>query len=130
MPELRSEAGPSDPEGRQAIRENVRRLCKKFPDEYWRAVDKAEEYPAAFVDALTASGYLAALIPDAYGGSGLGLTEASIILEEINRSGGSAGACHAQMYTMGTLLRWGATTKSAGTCRGSRAASSGSRPLP
>ena len=107
MPEPRAEAGSSDPEGRQAIRENVRRLCKKFPDEYWRAVDKAEEYPAAFVDALTASGYLAALIPDAYGGSGLGLTEASIILEEINRSGGSAGACHAQMYTMGTLLRWG-----------------------
>ena len=72
-------------EDRQAIREAVRNLCKDFPDLYWRGVDKKEEYPKAFVDALTASGYLAALIPEEYGGAGMGITEASIILEEINR---------------------------------------------
>ena len=92
---------------RQAIREAVRKLCKDFPDAYWREVDKKEQYPQSFVDTLTASGYLAALIPDEYGGAGMGITEASIILEEINRSGGNSGACHAQMYTMGTLLRHG-----------------------
>ena len=92
---------------RQAIREAVRSLCRDFPDAYWRDVDKEERYPQEFVDALTASGYLAALIPEEYGGAGLGITEASIILEEINRSGGNPGACHAQMYTMGTLLRHG-----------------------
>ena len=94
-------------EDRQAIREAVRNLCKDFPDLYWREVDKKEEYPKAFVDALTASGYLAALIPEEYGGAGMGITEASIILEEINRAGGNSGACHAQMYVMGTLLRHG-----------------------
>jgi acyl-CoA dehydrogenase len=94
-------------EDRQAIREAVRKLCKDFPDAYWREVDKKEQYPQSFVDTLTASGYLAALIPDEYGGAGMGITEASIILEEINRSGGNSGACHAQMYTMGTLLRHG-----------------------
>jgi len=94
-------------EERQAIRESVRQLCRDFPDAYWREVDKKEEYPLAFVEALTRSGYLAALIPEEYGGAGLGITEASIILEEINRSGGNSGACHAQMYTMGTLLRHG-----------------------
>jgi acyl-CoA dehydrogenase len=92
---------------RQAIREAVRNLCKDFPDAYWREVDKKEQYPQAFIDAVTASGYLAALIPEEYGGAGLGITEASIILEEINRSGGNSGACHAQMYIMGTLLRHG-----------------------
>ncbi len=107
MPEPRLEAESTASEAHQEIRENVRRLCKKFPDEYWRKIDKAEEYPQAFVDALTTSGYLAALIPEEYGGSGLGITEASIILEELNRSGGNAAACHAQMYTMGTLLRHG-----------------------
>ena len=81
--------------------------ARRFPDSYWRALDAERAYPDAFVKALTDAGYLAALIPEAYGGSGLGLTEASIILEEINRSGGNAGACHAQMYTMGTLLRHG-----------------------
>ncbi len=91
----------------QDLREAVRRLCKRFPDEYWRKIDKSEQYPDEFVGALTASGYLAALIPEAYGGSGLGITEASIILEEVNRSGGNSAACHAQMYTMGTLLRHG-----------------------
>src|SRR6202047_89937 len=94
-------------EEKQAIRQSVRELCKDFPDTYWRGVDKREEYPLEFVNALTASGYLAALIPEEYGGAGMGLTEAGIILEEINRSGGNPGACHAQMYTMGTLLRHG-----------------------
>jgi acyl-CoA dehydrogenase len=94
-------------EDRRAIREAVRILCRDFPAPYWRDVDKNERYPQEFVDALTASGYLAALIPEEYGGAGLGITEAGIILEEINRSGGNPGACHAQMYTMGTLLRHG-----------------------
>src|SRR5204862_7071444 len=89
------------------LRRAVRDLCKAFPDSYWRELDAARAYPEAFVKALTTAGYLAALIPEAYGGSGLGVTEASIILEEINHSGGNAGACHAQMYTMGTLLRHG-----------------------
>jgi len=94
-------------EDRRAIRDAVRTLCRDFPDAYWREVDKKERYPQEFVDALTASGYLAALIPEEYGGAGLGITEAGIILEEINRSGGNPGACHAQMYTMGTVLRHG-----------------------
>ena len=89
------------------LRSGVRDLCKAFPDGYWRSLDAARAYPADFVKALTGAGYLAALIPEEYGGSGLGVTEASIILEEVNRSGGNAGACHAQMYTMGTLLRHG-----------------------
>ena len=84
-----------------------RKVCGEFPDAYWREVDKKRGYPDAFVEKLTKLGWLAALIPEAYGGSGLGITEGSIILEEINRSGGSATACHAQMYTMGTLLRHG-----------------------
>src|SRR4249919_1397904 len=91
----------------QDLRRGVRDLCKAFPDTYWRELDAARAYPDAFVKALTDAGYLAALIPEAYGGSGLGVVEASIILEEINRSGGNAGSCHAQMYTMGTLLRHG-----------------------
>src|SRR5438876_3865621 len=91
----------------QDLRRGVRDLCKSFPDSYWRELDAARAYPDAFVRALTDAGYLAALIPEEYGGSGLGVTEASIILEEINRSGGNAAACHAQMYTMGTLLRHG-----------------------
>jgi acyl-CoA dehydrogenase len=92
-------------EEHSAIRDGVRKLCHDFPDAYWRRLDRDEEYPRAFVDALAAAGYLAALIPEEYGGSGLGVTEAGIILEEINRSGGNAAACHAQMYVMGTLLR-------------------------
>ena len=94
-------------ESQQAIREEVRKLCQAYPDAYWQEVDKKELYPQEFVDALTRSGYLAALIPEEYGGAGLGITEASIILEEINRSGGNSTACHAQMYTMGTVLRHG-----------------------
>ena len=104
VPELVAETTEQD---RQAIRQSVRELCKDFPDPYWRKVDKAEEYPEEFVKVLTKSGYLAALIPEEYGGAGMGITEASIILEEINRSGANSGACHAQMYTMGTLLRHG-----------------------
>ncbi|POR46430.1 acyl-CoA dehydrogenase [Paraburkholderia eburnea] len=91
----------------QDIRDAVRDLCSQFPDEYFRKIDEARGYPEAFVDALTQAGWLAALIPQQYGGSGLGLTEASVIMEEINRSGGNSGACHGQMYNMGTLLRHG-----------------------
>jgi acyl-CoA dehydrogenase len=97
----------SDREQRQSIRDGVRRICSGFPDSYWREIDRREEYPHAFVKALTDSGYLAALIPEEYEGAGLGMVEASIILEEINRSGGNALACHAQMYTMGALLKHG-----------------------
>jgi acyl-CoA dehydrogenase len=91
----------------QEIREAVRDLCAQFPSEYFRKVDEERGYPEAFVDALTKAGWLAALIPQEYGGSGLGLAEASVIMEEINRSGGNSGACHGQMYNMGTLLRHG-----------------------
>jgi acyl-CoA dehydrogenase len=91
----------------QDIRDAVRALCAEFPDEYHRRIDAERGYPEAFVDALTRAGWLAALIPQEYGGSGLGLTEASVIMEEINRSGGNSGACHGQMYNMGTLLRHG-----------------------
>jgi acyl-CoA dehydrogenase len=94
-------------ESHHDLRNAVRDLCTAFPDAYWRGLDAARAYPDAFVRALTEAGYLAALIPEEYGGAGLGVTEASVILEEINRSGGNAGACHAQMYTMGTLLRHG-----------------------
>jgi acyl-CoA dehydrogenase len=94
-------------EEQQAIRETIRKVCANFPDSYWREIDKKGEYPQGFVDRLTKDGWLSALIPEEYGGMGLGMTEASIILEEINRSGGNATACHAQMYTMGTLLRHG-----------------------
>ena len=89
------------------IREAVRALCAQFPDSYHRDIDTQRGYPEAFVDALTKAGWLAALIPQEYGGSGLGLAEASVIMEEINRSGGNSGACHGQMYNMGTLLRHG-----------------------
>ncbi|MFL6581138.1 MAG: acyl-CoA dehydrogenase family protein [Burkholderiales bacterium] len=89
------------------IREAVRALCKQFPDQYHRGIDEQRGYPEEFVGALTKAGWLAAMIPQEYGGSGLGLTEASVIMEEINRSGGNAGACHGQMYNMGTLLRHG-----------------------
>ncbi|WP_144162093.1 acyl-CoA dehydrogenase family protein [Paraburkholderia sp. BCC1885] len=91
----------------QDIREAVRDLCEQFSGEYFRKIDEARGYPEAFVDALTKAGWLAALIPQEYGGSGLGLTEASVIMEEINRAGGNSGACHGQMYNMGTLLRHG-----------------------
>ena len=89
------------------IREGVRALCRQFEGAYWQKVDEARGYPEAFVEALTKAGWLSALIPEEYGGSGLTLTEASVILEEINRSGGNSGACHGQMYNMGTVLRHG-----------------------
>jgi len=91
----------------QDIRDGVRALCEQYPDEYHREVDAKRAYPEAFVNALTEAGWLAAMIPQEFGGSGLGLAEASVIMEEINRSGGNAGACHGQMYNMGTLLRHG-----------------------
>jgi alkylation response protein AidB-like acyl-CoA dehydrogenase len=93
------------------IRAAVRALCAGFPGEYWRALDAERAYPEAFVRALTEAGYLAALIPQQYGGSGLGLSAAAAILEEIQRSGCNGAACHAQMYTMGTLLRHGSTAQ-------------------
>ncbi len=91
----------------QDLRDAIRDLCAQFPPEYFRRIDEARGYPDEFVGALTKAGWLAALIPQEYGGSGLGLTEASIIMEEINRCGGNSGACHGQMYNMGTLLRHG-----------------------
>jgi acyl-CoA dehydrogenase len=93
----------------QDIRDAVRALCAQYPDEYHRKVDEQRGYPEAFVEALTKAGWLAAMIPQDYGGSGLGLAEASVIMEEINRSGGNSGACHGQMYNMGTLLRHGSS---------------------
>ena len=100
-------------ENHQDIRDAVRALCAQFPDEYHRKVDAARAYPKEFVAALTRAGWLAALIPTEYGGAGLGLTEASVIMEEINRSGGNSGACHGQMYNMGTLLRHGTSAQKA-----------------
>ena len=95
------------------IREGVRALCADFPGAYFRQVDAERGYPEAFVTALTRAGWLAALIPQEYGGSGLGVCEASVIMEEINRAGGNAGACHGQMYNMGTLLRHGSADQKA-----------------
>lgn len=91
----------------QDIRDGVKALCDQFPAEYHRKVDEEKAYPEAFVDALTREGWMGALIPEAYGGSGLGLAEASVIMEEINRAGGNSGACHGQMYNMNTLVRHG-----------------------
>ena len=101
------------PDAHQALREALRDLCKPFDSAYWQAVDEARGYPEAFVKALTEAGWLAAMIPAEYGGSGLGLTEASVIMEEINLSGGNAGSCHGQMYNMGTLLRHGSAAQKA-----------------
>ena len=98
---------PTPTDAHQDIRDAVRALCAEFPDEYHRQIDRERGYPTAFVDALTQAGWLAAMIPTEYGGSGLGLAEASVVMEEINRSGGNSGACHGQMYNMGTLLRHG-----------------------
>ena len=95
------------------IRDAVRALCAGFPPEYHRQIDQDRAYPEAFVEALTQAGWMAALIPEEYGGSGLGLTEASVIMEEINRAGGNSGACHGQMYNMGTLLRHGSDVQKA-----------------
>jgi len=100
-------------ESHQDLRDAIRALCATFPPEYHRKIDEARGYPEAFVDALTEAGWMAAMIPEEYGGSGLGLTEASIIMEEINRSGGNSGACHGQMYNMSTLLRYGSDAQKA-----------------
>ena len=91
----------------QDMREALRDLCSQFDSKYWQVVDEERGYPERFVDALSQAGWLAALIPVEYGGSGLGLVEASVIMEEINRCGGNAGSCHGQMYNMGTILRHG-----------------------
>ena len=95
------------------IREAVRRLCARFPGAYWRALDREREYPTEFVTALTEAGFLSVLIPEEYGGSGLGLGAGAAVLEEIHRSGGNGGACHAQMYTMGVVLRHGSPAQKA-----------------
>lgn len=100
-------------ENYQDIRDGVTALCSKFPGEYWRKLDARSEYPDQFVAELTTSGYLAALIPEEFGGSGLGVAAAGVILEEISRSGGHPGACHAQMYTMGSILRHGSPEQKA-----------------
>ena len=98
---------PTPGESFAEIRDGVRRLCAEFPGAYWREHDRERAYPQAFVEALTEAGFLAALIPESYGGSGLGVRQAAAIMEEIHRSGCNGGACHAQMYTMGTILRHG-----------------------
>ncbi len=97
----------NSPDPHAALREALRALCNRFDGAYWQKVDEARGYPEEFVDELTRAGWLAALIPEAYGGSGLSMAEASVIMEEINRSGGNSGACHGQMYNMGTVLRHG-----------------------
>ncbi len=97
----------NSPDPHAALREALRALCNRFDSAYWQKVDEARGYPEEFVDELTRAGWLAALIPEAYGGSGLSMAEASVIMEEINRSGGNSGACHGQMYNMGTVLRHG-----------------------
>ena len=100
-------------EEQQALKKAVADLCQLYPGSYWRELDARREYPEAFVQELSKAGYLAALIPEAHGGSGLGILEGGLILEEINRSGGNAAACHAQMYIMGTLLRHGSDEQKA-----------------
>ena len=102
---------PSPTDAYQDLRDAIRDLCAQFPPEYFRQIDDERAYPEAFVTALTEAGWLAALIPQEYGGSGLGLVEASVIMEEINRCGGNSGACHGQMYNMGTLLRHGSAAQ-------------------
>jgi acyl-CoA dehydrogenase len=100
-------------ERHEEIRHAVRDLCSRYPGSYWRKIDEGRGYPEMFVKALTEAGWLAALIPEKYGGSGLDVSAASVIMEEINRSGGNSGACHAQMYIMGTLLRHGSEAQKA-----------------
>ncbi len=97
----------SDQNSLQQIRDSVSKLCSDFDSKYWQEIDEKSLYPEKFIEELTKSGWLSVLIPQDYGGSGLGILEASVILEEINRSGGNSGVCHAQMYIMGTLLRHG-----------------------
>jgi acyl-CoA dehydrogenase len=103
----------AEPESLDAIRDAVRALCARFPGEYWRALDRERAYPTAFVEALTESGFLGVLIPETFGGSGLGLSAAAAVLEEVHASGCNGGACHAQIYMMGTLLRHGSDVQKA-----------------
>src|SRR4029077_15777939 len=98
------------------LKSAVRELCREYPDKYWRELDEKRAYPEAFVAAPPRGGYMATLIPEEYGGAGLGVTEASVILEEIHRSGGNAAACHAQMYIMGPLLRHGSEAPKRNVC--------------
>ncbi|RTH14307.1 acyl-CoA dehydrogenase [Thermus scotoductus] len=105
------EAFPDEPF--PELRQGVRRLLERFPETYWRELDEREAYPEEFVRAMTEAGYLAALIPEAYGGAGLGIQEASVILEEVHRAGGNAAACHAQMYILGALVRHGSEEQKA-----------------
>src|SRR5947208_1701743 len=100
-------------EEQRALRAGVLEICRRYPGEYWRDLDTRREYPEKFVAELTQAGYLAALIPQEYGGAGLGIREGGLILETINYSGGNAGACHAQMYIMGTILRHGSDEQKA-----------------
>ncbi len=100
-----------DPTDHADIRDGVRALCARFPGEYWRKLDRERAYPTEFVRALTEAGYLGCLIPEAFGGSGLGIGAAAAILEEVHASGGNGAACHAQMYTMGTILRHGSAAQ-------------------
>ncbi|MEG1767528.1 MAG: acyl-CoA dehydrogenase family protein, partial [Comamonas sp.] len=97
----------------QEIRDAVRALCQQYPDEYFRKIDEQRAYPEEFVQALTQAGWMAALIPQEYGGSGLSMAEASVIMEEINRSGGNSGACHGQMYVMNAIVRSGTEAQKA-----------------
>ncbi len=101
----------NEPDDHQPIRDAVRQLCRQFPDEYFRGIDEQRGYPEAFVAALTQAGWMAALIPPEYGGSGLSMAEASVIMEEINRSGGNSGACHGQMYVMNAIVRSGSAAQ-------------------
>ncbi len=103
----------SQSERHPELRDALRELCARFPDAYWRKVDEERGFPDAFMDAITEAGWLSALIPQEYGGSGLGLAEASVVMEEINRGGGNSGFCHGQMYNMGTLLRHGSDAQKA-----------------
>ena len=111
----------------QDIREAVRDLCAGYPPEYFRRIDEERGYPEAFVDALTKAGWLAALIPQEYGGSGLGLTEASVIMEEINRAGGNSGGATARCTTWGRCSATARRSRNASSCRRSPPASRGSR---
>src|ERR1700733_5654524 len=99
--------GSTDVEDHHEIRAEVRKLCAKFPGEYWRELDRARKYPSEFVQALTQAGVLSALLPEELGGSGLGLSAAAAILETIHATGCNGAACHAQLYIMGTILRHG-----------------------
>ncbi len=109
------------------LRQSVRKICEKYPGAYWRRLEDEQAYPTEFVDELTQAGFLASLIPEEYGGSGLPLRAAAVILEEINASGCTASQGHAQMYIMGTLLRHGSPSRRSAICRRSRRANCGCR---